>query len=39
MFLFEATVNIYLFKGKNKKTRKRYEICSKLAIKRPERRH
>ena len=30
--------NIYLFKVNNKSTRKRYEICSKLAIKTPEKR-
>ena len=30
--------NIDLFKVKNKNTRKRCEICSKLAIKTPERR-
>ena len=31
--------NIYLFKVNNRNTRKRYEICSKLTIKTPERRH
>ena len=31
--------NIYLFKVNNSNTRKRYEICSKLTIKTPERRH
>ena len=31
--------NIYLFKVNNKNTRKRCEICSKLTIKTPERRH
>ena len=31
-------VNIYLFKVNNRSTRKRCEICSKLAIKTPERR-
>ena len=30
--------NIYLFKVKNRNTRKRYEICSKLTIKTLERR-
>ena len=30
--------NIYLFKVDNKNSRKRYEICSKLTIKTPERR-
>ena len=30
--------NIYLFKVNNRNTRKRYEICSKLTIKTPERR-
>ena len=31
--------NIYLFKVKNRNIRKRCEICSKLKIKTPERRH
>ena len=31
--------NIYLLKVNNKNTRKRCEICSKLTIKTPERRH
>ena len=31
--------NIYLFKVKNRDTRKRCEICSKLTIKTQERRH
>ena len=31
--------NIYLFKVNNRNTRKRCEICSKLTIKTPERRH
>ena len=31
--------NIYLFKFNNRNTRKRYEICSKLPIKTPKRRH
>ena len=31
--------NIYLFKDNNRKTRKRYEICSKLTVKTPERCH
>ena len=31
--------NIYLFKVNNGNTRKKCEICSKLTIKRPERRH
>ena len=30
--------NIYLFKVNNRNTRKRFEICSKLTIKTPERR-
>ena len=30
---------IYLFKVNNRGTRKRYEICSKLTINTPERRH
>ena len=33
------TVNIYLFKFNKRNFRKRCEICSKLAIKPPERRH
>ena len=33
------TTNIYLFKVNNKNTTKRCEICSKLTIKTPERRH
>ena len=46
LFRFELTqlsncypANIYLFKVKNRNTTKRYEICSKLTIKTPERRH
>ena len=31
--------NIDLFKVNYRNTRKRYEICSKLTIKKPERRH
>ena len=31
--------NIYLFKVKNGSTRKNCEICSKLTVKTPERRH
>ena len=31
--------NIYLFKVKNRNSRKSYEICSKLTIKTEERRH
>ena len=30
---------IYMFKVNNRNTRTRYEICSKLTIKTPERRH
>ena len=30
--------NIYLFKGNNRRTRKRSEICANLTIKTPERR-
>ena len=30
--------NIYLFKVNNRNARKRYEICSELTIKTPERR-
>ena len=38
--LREATpANIYLFKVNNRNTGKRCEICSKLTIKTPERRH
>ena len=33
------SANIYLFKANNRNTRKRYEICSKLTIKTPERRY
>ena len=33
------TANIYLFKTNNRNTRKRPDICSKLTIKLPERRH
>ena len=36
-FCFQG--EIYLFKFNNKNTRKRCEICSKLIIKAPERRH
>ena len=35
----ELPANIYLFKINNRNTRKRCEICSKLTIKSPERRH
>ena len=38
-FLKEHPINIYLFKVNNRNTRRRYEICSKLTIKLPERRH
>ena len=31
--------NIYLFKGNSRNSRKRFEICSKLTIKTPERRN
>ena len=31
--------NIYLFKFSNRDTRKKCEVCSKLTIKTPERRH
>ena len=31
--------NVYLFKVNNRNTRNRCEICSKLIIKTPERRH
>ena len=33
------TANIYLFKVKNRNTRKRCEVCSKLTVKIPKRRH
>ena len=33
------TANIYLFKVNNKNNKKRSDICSKLTIKTPERRH
>ena len=33
------SANIYLFKVNNGNTRKKYEICSKLTVKTPERRH
>ena len=35
----KLAANIYLFKVNNRDTRKRCEICSKLTIKTPERRH
>ena len=34
-----STANIYLFKVNNRNTRERCEVCSKLTIKTPERRH
>ena len=34
-----SPANIYLFKVNKRNTRKRYEICSKLTIKTPERPH
>ena len=34
-----CTANMYLFKVNNRNTRKRSEICSKLTIKTPGRRH
>ena len=40
VFRFESyPANIYLFKVNYKNTRKKCEICSKLTIKTPERRH
>ena len=33
------TANIFMFKVNNRNTRKKTEICSKLTIKTPERRH
>ena len=35
----ESATGIYLLKVNNKNTRTRREICSKLTIKTPERRH
>ena len=35
--LVSYTDGNYMFKGDNKNTRRRYEICSKLTIKAPER--
>ena len=35
----ESQIKIYLFKVNDRNTRKRCEICSKLTIKTPERRH
>ena len=35
----DISVNIYFFKFNNRNTRKRCEICSKLTINTPERRH
>ena len=37
--LWVASAAIYLLKVNNRNTRTRYEICSKLAIKTPKRRH
>ena len=37
-FRIYCPTNIYLYKGKNRNTRKMCEICSKLAIKTPEQR-
>ena len=37
--MFNDPANMYLFKVNNKSTRKRCEICPKLRIKTPERRH
>ena len=37
--LIHYPANIYLFKVNNRNIRKRYDICSKLTIKTPERRH
>ena len=39
VFLGFNPANIYLFKVNDRNTRKRWEICSKLTIKTPERRH
>ena len=39
LFLTKISIlqaNIYLFKGNNRNTRKRYEICLQLTIKTPE---
>ena len=35
----DSPANIYLLKVNNRNTKKRHEICSKLTIKTPERRH
>ena len=35
----QVSANIYLFKVNNRNSRKRCNICSKLTIKTPERRH
>ena len=35
----DYATSIYLFKVNNRNSRKRYEICSKLKVKIPERRH
>ena len=37
IFLYPAS--IYMFKDNNKNSRTRFEICSKLTIETPERRH
>ena len=37
--LKKVPVNIYLFKVTNRNSRKRCDLCSKLTIKIPERRH
>ena len=34
-----SSVNIYLLKAKNRNSRKRCEVCSKLTTKTPEQRH
>ena len=37
--LFTGPAGNYMFKVNNRNTRAKYEICSKLTIKTPERRH
>ena len=39
VLLYKDPVGIYLFKVNNRNTRTRSEICSKLTINTPERRH
>ena len=39
VFTLDYPVGIYMFKVKNRNTRKRCEVCSRLTIKTPERHH